>query len=61
MHCPGVLNIPDYLSRMYPGTNEPVSGTVKLNMIGEIPKKTVTELKQFIRERFDKEDPGDAR
>ena len=62
VHCPGVLNIlPDYLSRMYPGTNELASGTVKLNMVGEIPKKPVTELKQFIRERFDKEDPGDAR
>ena len=53
VHCPGVLNIlPDYLSRMYPGTNELASGTVKLNMVGEIPKKPVTELKQFIRERI---------
>ena len=62
VHCPGVLNIlPDYLSRMYPNPNKLVAGTVEVNMVGEMPKKSVSELKQFIKERFDKEDPGEKR
>jgi hypothetical protein len=53
-------NLPDCPSKT--GIYKLVSGAVKLNMLDQIPKKQESPvLKQFIQERFDKEDPGDSR
>jgi len=46
---------------MYPNPNNLVTGTVEVNTVSEMPKKYVSELKQFIKKRIDKEDQGEKR
>jgi len=49
VHCPGVLNVlPDYLSRMFSGSNKTVSGAVEVNMEVTIIEKLLEKVVQSL-------------
>ena len=57
VHCPGTLNVlPDYLSRLY-ATNTSLKSDVFIAEVSAFTPQPHAELRNFIKERFDKVEP----